>query len=316
MNGTVRLRRWPVAGRSAACAWGLLAFAIVASVGRAETLVERHARACQALWQAREARVSEVIRRELAETDPHQSGLVGIEDSDLTSTPGYLDAKQCTTRAEWIEVLRGWFRRLNLQPGDRVAIGSSGSMPGFLLAARLAAESMDLEPVIIASLTASNYGANIEAFDLLHMEVVLLREGIVRVPLRAITPGGNRDRNHGAEPALQAHVTRRLAELGGGPIEVLQPQTIREAYEVRMRLFFAEAGAKVFINIGGHAINYGSGVRALGLPGGLVDAASVPPSEGDAEVLSITLQSLRRGTPVINLLNVRGLAESAGIPYP
>jgi len=296
--------------------FGLLALALAATVGCAETPAERHARACTVLWEAREARVSEVIRTELAQTDPNRTGLVGIEWSDLTSTSGYLDAKQCTTRPEWIEVLRGWFRELNLQPGDRVAIGSSGSMPGFLLAARIAAESMDLEPVIIASLTASNYGANIESFDLMHMEEVLLREGIVRVPIRAITPGGNRDRNHGAEPGVQTFVTRRLTELEGGTAKVLQPQTLREAYEVRMQLFFAESSAKVFINIGGHAINYGSGVRALGLPGGLVDPASVPAAEGDAAVRSITLQALRHGTPVINLLSVRNLAASAGIPYP
>ena len=308
--------RWLAASLFRASVSGLLAFALVASASSAESPAELHARACKALWEARDARVSDAIRAELAQTDPHQSGLVGIEWSDLTSTSGYLDAKQCTTRPEWIEVLRGWFRELNLQPGDRVAIGSSGSMPGFLLAARIAAESMNLEPVIIASLTASNYGANIESFDLMHLEEVLLREGIVRVPIRAITPGGNRDRNHAAEPGVQAYVPRRLAELDGGPIEVLQPQTIREAYEVRMRLFFAVSDAKVFINIGGHAINYGSGVRALGLPGGLVNPASVPTSESDAKVRSITLQALRRGTPVINLLNVRGLAESVGIPYP
>lgn len=323
-------RRPPLPGSVQALAglsvWlGLLAVILAGPVSAAtETPTERFERAKRVLWAERNARVSDAIRAELEVADPARTGLVGIEWSSLTTTMGGLDAKRATTHGGWVDALRTCLGQLNLAPGDTIAIGSSGSMPAFLLATRIAAESLDLKPVIIASLTSSNFGANLEGFDLMHMEEVLLREGIVRTPIRIITPGGNRDRVHGAEPEIQAHVATRMAELvamhgaqsSPHPTEPITPRTIREAHELRERVFFAESNCRVFINIGGHAINFGTSARALGLPPGLTMPGSLPDLEGDAHGRSLVRHALRNGIPVIHLLSVRQLAEAWNLPYP
>ncbi|MCP4657065.1 MAG: poly-gamma-glutamate system protein [bacterium] len=285
----------------------------------------RFCQAREALWVARDARVDAATRAELAVADPLRTGLVGIEWSPLTTTPGSVAAKRTTAHPLWVAVFRTWYSELGAERSDRVAIGASGSFPGMLLAARIAAESMGLEPIVVGSLTSSNHGANLPAFDLADIERVLLAAGLVDHPMAALTPGGDGDAALDLEPADRDALLDRLEELAREPAAppVHRPAGRLASIAWREDLFFGSdeivpGGVKAFVNIGGHAANYGVGAAPLALPPGLIDprrAAAI--FHPDREVIgdSVAIRALRHGLPVINILNVRALAAEHGIPY-
>jgi hypothetical protein len=274
--------------------------------GETVAAMEVFVRAQRTLWAARDGLVDEATRTELAGTDPLRTGLVGVEWSSLTTTPGSLAAKRTTAHPMWVAVFRDWFRQTEVERGDVVAIGASGSFPGMLLAARIAAESQQLRTVVIGSLTSSNYGANLPEMDLAEMDRVVRAAGLLRDPPVAFSP------------ALYA----RLVELG--PLARL-PKSLAASIAWREEVLLGSGAGdvvsrepKVFINIGGHAANYGVGAAPLALPSGLItraDGHRVFVSEHEADGDSVALRAVRRGLPVINVLNIRALAARAGIPF-
>jgi poly-gamma-glutamate system protein len=267
--------------------------------------------------------VDEATRAELSATDPLRTGLVGVEWSGLTTTPGALAAKRTTTHPLWVAVFRAWFSELKMQPGEAVAIGSSGSFPATLLAARIAAESQQLSTIVIGSLTSSNYGANIPGMDLAEMDRVLRAAGILSQAPVAFSPGGQDDAARDLEPADRQALYTRLSELG--PLAHI-PDSLEASIDWREELFLGAAAAgtgapgraRLFINIGGHSANYGVGVAPLALPAGLISGAEGRALLGSglgAPGDSVALRAARSGVPVINILNIRALAVDNGIPF-
>ena len=75
----------------------------------------------------------------IEETDINRTGLLGPEFTELTSTPGEEGAKRSTLNPEFAAVMVRYFHEAGLKEGDSIAIGSSGSFPGFLIAVLTAA---------------------------------------------------------------------------------------------------------------------------------------------------------------------------------
>jgi poly-gamma-glutamate system protein len=167
--------------------------------------MEMFTRAQRTLWSARDRLVDEATRAELAGTDPLRTGLVGVEWSALTTTPGALAAKRTTAHPLWVAVFRSWFRQAQVERGEVVAIGASGSFPGMLVAARVAAESLQLRTGVVGSLTSSNYGANLPEMDLAEMDRLRIASlQVVRPPDADRAVGGDRRdgdrRDRGGDP--------------------------------------------------------------------------------------------------------------------
>lgn len=288
--------------------------------GETVAAMELFVRAQRVLWQARERHLDDATRMELASTDVLKTGLVGVEWSSLTTTPGFLEAKRTTAHPLWVAVFRDWFKQLGLKPGETVAIGASGSFPGIFFAARIAAASLHLDTVAIGSLTSSNYGANLPEMDLAAMDETLRQEGILDDRWVVFTPGGKADAAQDLDLKDRVALCSRMAELGA---RAHIPENRAKSIEWRDSFLLHSAGdggaaPRVFVNIGGHEANYGVGMPALALPSGLIlpnDAdqslAYARRSSGD----SIALRAIRRGVPVINVLNIRGLAATFGIPF-
>ncbi len=249
---------------------------------------------------------------ELKMSDAAGSGLVGVEWSYLVSTAGSLDAKVASTDPRWAALFVSWFEEAGAGPERPVAIGSSASFPALLLSARIAAEVVGAEPVIAASLTASNSGATIPEFDLWRMEEVLLANDLVEVPIRLLTPGGDGDRLGGFEDGDAERILRRLGEIRERPRapEIATPPDIAESVRLREDALLSPDTA-IFVNIGGHAANYGTGAAALALPHGIIDPEAFALSESDGE--SVAFGALRRGVPVLNVVNVRSVMLEAGL---
>ncbi|MCC5876898.1 MAG: poly-gamma-glutamate system protein [Candidatus Sumerlaeia bacterium] len=276
---------------------------------------ERYIAATSALNAARLQVVTPGILGEIERSDPQETGLVGIEWSSYTTTSGDLAAKRLSTSPEWVEVFIEWFRELGLENGDRVGIGASGSFPALALSARIAAESMGLEPVVIASLTSSTWGANVPGFDLWDMENILVDGGHVTHTFRLLSLGGDGDKALHLFDEDRDFLFRRLAEIEADSrdVEILRPVSTAESIDRRMAVLFpdGEDSCRVFLNIGGHAANFGSGVGALSVPPGL----TVPRREGSLNWAgdSVLFRTLQRNVPVIHILDIRGLASRQGV---
>ena len=260
--------------------------------------------------------------REVAANDAGRTGLVGVEWSHLVTTPGSLDAKRLSCDPRWAALFVRWYRDAGVGPGSHVAIASSGSFPGLLLSARVAAETLGARPVVVASLTSSNFGATVPWFDLFHMEEALLAGGFVAHPMALLTPGGDDDAMAGYEADARAAVLARLHEVSARPgaPATLVPADLRAATDAREALLLggpdarATTSAAVLVNIGGHPANYGVGATALALPTGLVLPGSVDVSRTGGD--SLVLRALRRGVPVLNMINVRGIAADNAPFFP
>jgi poly-gamma-glutamate system protein len=288
--------------------------------GETVAAMELFLRSQHVLWTARDNTVDEKTKAELATTDPLRTGLVGVEWSPLTTTPGALAAKRTTAHPLWVAVFRNWFIQSDLNRNDVVAIGASGSFPGMVFAARIAAESLQLRTVMIGSLTSSNYGANLPEMDLAEMDRLLRAAGLLSDPPLAFSPGGQNDAAEDLEPADRQALLDRMAKLGS---LAHFPANLETSLAWRDEIMLGSGTTdphppKLFVNIGGHSANYGVGAAPLALPAGLItgeEGQRMFGSEQHAAGDGIALRAARRGMPLINVLNIRALAARHGIPF-
>jgi poly-gamma-glutamate system protein len=129
--------------------------------------------------------------------DPNETGIVGEEFTPLTTSLGEVAAKRTAANPAFAAVVATYFERAGLQPGDVVAIGGSGSFPAFVLASLCAARALDVRPVLIYSIGASMYGANIPGFTFVDMLARLRADGLLPYEITAVAPGGERDGGRG-----------------------------------------------------------------------------------------------------------------------
>ena len=126
-------------------------------------------------------------------TDPNGTGLIGLPFTPITTTLGSLSAKRTGAQPDAAALMVRLLRQAGVHPGDRVALDSSGSFPGFAIATLVAAKTLGAETVSVVSIGASTYGANRPDFTLADMLAVLVQKGrLPRGPV-AVSPGGASD---------------------------------------------------------------------------------------------------------------------------
>ncbi len=266
--------------------------------------------------------------------DPHRTGLIGIESSILTTTAGDIVAKRTVTSTAFAALVVRYFHDLGLKPGDSVAVGSSGSFPGALLAVLAACAEAGVRPVVITSIGASEFGANIEDLSDAEMMVAARDAGVFPYVPAAISPGGDGDRGisslYRLEPSDDlARYARSLAArlnipfVGGSDYEA--------SFAAHLAVYERAAPIAAFINIGGADINFGSDSASLTLKPGLIRPQPPRPQQqqqqqrardgafaratpnGGAIYGGLLGHYLAAGVPVIHILNIKGLALQAGI---
>ena len=94
------------------------------------------------------------------ENDPNETGLVGSQFSLITTDEGDLDAKLTTLDPNFAAAMVELLNQAKLERGDTIAIMLTGSMPGANMAMLIACNVMDIYPIIISSIGASQWGAN------------------------------------------------------------------------------------------------------------------------------------------------------------
>jgi len=245
--------------------------------------------------------------------DPYRTGLIGAESSILTTTIGDIVAKRTTTTIAFAALVVRYFYELGLKPGDRIAVGASGSFPGMLLAVLSACAETGVEPVIITSIGASEYGANIEGLSNAEMVAACRDAGIWPFMPAAISPGSDADQGisslYRLEPsdelARYAHdIAARLQ------VPFIKGNNLEESIALHLRTYQQAGPIKAFVNIGGADVNFGGDTDSLKLKPGLI----LPSAGRQSKLGGLVGYYLSRGIPVIHLLNIKGLALQSGIP--
>jgi poly-gamma-glutamate system protein len=265
------------------------------------------ARAAAAVRAAREAKGAAVD----AATDVNRTGLIGVESSGLTTSLGDLEAKRTSTNPDFAALLVRLFREAGARRGDVAAVGASSSFPGLVLATLAACRALELEPVVVSSLGASQWGANDPAFSWLDMAGAVTEAGVFDARPAAVTLGGDGDVGLDMSDENRTKLRAEVRALGRPLIEESDLAT-----DVARRMDVYDAAAlgrriAVFVNIGGNLANLGVDSGVLRLEPGLSRSVAAA-ARGRGGVIYAMAS---RGVPVVHLLHVAGLCRRYGLPW-
>lgn len=244
-------------------------------------------------------------------TDVNLTGIIGVRLSPLTTTLGNLAAKRTSVNPNFAGLVVYLLRKAGVGSGDTIAVGASGSFPGLMLAVLSAAKVMELEPLILASLGASQWGANHPDFHLLHMQVCLQQSGVFSFQPIAFSVGGDHDAGRDMPEEGRLLIRKDIQKYG---FTIISEEELKANVESRMRLYFQKASndrIKAFVNIGGSWSNLGIDSAILNLKPGLEKIVRIPPEERRGILYAMASLDI----PVIHLLFVNGLVQKYGLVW-
>ena len=185
------------------------------------------------------------------ENDPNETGLVGSPYSLITTDEGDLDSKLTTLDPNFSAVIVDLMVELDLKKSDTVAILMTGSMPGANIAVLTACKALGIIPVTIASLGASQWGANQVDFTWLDMESILFDNNLIPSRSIAASIGGRNDMGRLLSPEGRKIIVDNI-DMHGLPL--VRKDRLANNIEERMRLFSIVnplQSFKAVINVGG-----------------------------------------------------------------
>jgi poly-gamma-glutamate system protein len=245
--------------------------------------------------------------------DPNATGIVGDEFTPLTTSLGEVDAKRTSANPAFAAVVARYLGQAGVGRGDVIAVGGSGSFPGLLLATLCASRAIGAEPIVIYSIGASMYGANIPGFTFVDMLDRLRRDGLLPYRLAAVSPGGAEDAGRGV--LFDEDGRTLLDETQRAGLPVVEGESLPARIAARLRIYDeAAAGRPIrcFVNTGGSAASWGDTDASLSVPNGLVAKWPVMPT---APTRGLVFEFAERRVPVVHLLFVRGLARDNHVPF-
>lgn len=308
--------RWPLRGLAVAAALSLVLW-----LG-AERVLEppTHPQYTEMLAAARSMQAAaQVLATEKAargllqplEIDPNRTGMIGPEFTGLTTSLGDLGAKRTVTSPDFAAALLGQIASLRLSPGAPVVVLVSGSLVGGNIAAVAAVERLGLEPVIIASLGASMWGATDPEFNWLDMMEVLNARGVIASTPIAAVLGGNGAVGSGIDPEvvedLRASATRARVKI----VEVRPLNALVDALVAQIEDVTGGAAPGLVINVGGAVVGLGSCPESYDFPTGL----TLRPIYCSRGTPGVAMRLSAQGVPVLHVLNIRRMALDLGLPY-
>jgi poly-gamma-glutamate system protein len=225
----------------------------------------------------------------------------------MTTTLGSRAAKEVSTNPAWASVIVRLLSNAGVWEGDTVAVLVSASFPALAVATLAALHELGVTPLVMSSLGASSYGANVKGGTWLDWESWIRTAGIMDVRSVLVTPGGEQDAAIGLQE--EGLVWLREAARRNGA-DMMSYASLTEAIAARMRLITSQR-LKAIVNIGGGHASMGGCSHAASLPVGLWKDASGC-SCPDRGVLT---RSAQLGLQVIHLLQVRQLAATYGLDF-
>ncbi len=250
--------------------------------------------------------------------DPNDTRIVGPRFSIITTGRGSHSAKLSTTNPNSAAMMVEIFKETGLQSGDNLAMCFTGSFPGLNIAAVAAAEVLDLELSIIASVTSSSWGATDPDHTILDMYTEMYDGKLLSSPIMAASIGANQDIGkslsmRGRQAALNA--------INRNEIPLINERSLSQNIDLRMELFkSAEENTgndiDAFINIGGGVASLGSRDNSDELRNGYLNDLS---SDEFRSPKGVVYEMHQAGIPIINMKEVERLLYAYNMPidpYP
>jgi poly-gamma-glutamate system protein len=263
--------------------------------------------ASRVLWMEKDARGLTPS----AQVDPNRTGMIGQEYTPITTTIGELPAKRTATNPDFAAALVHQIASLKLAHSTPVVIVVSGSFVGGDVAAITATETLGLRPIVIASLSASMWGANEPEFNLIDMLSALRERNVIRTRAIAAVLGGG-GAIGGSMDLDGVAALRRSAARDGVPIIETRPvAALIDALLARITAAAGDTGPGAVINAGGALVGLGSCPESYEWPPGLTRRA--PPCSDGTPGLAMRLAA--DGLPVLHIINMRRLALEWGLPF-
>ncbi|WP_417664003.1 poly-gamma-glutamate system protein [Pseudidiomarina donghaiensis] len=244
------------------------------------------------------------------EFDPQRSGLIGLENSIVTTNQGGRESKQTTVNPNWAAVAVKLLAEAGVQEGDLVAVTVSGSFPAMNLAVYSALEAMGADAVIIASASSSQWGANVPGFTWLDMERELRAAGVISMKPIYASLGGIEDRGIGI---ADEGIDSLRGSINRAGITMIEPANYQEAVADRIAIFreySADRSYKAFVNVGG-------GATIVGPPG--IDDMFKSGLQKDAPARAFAVDTvmgyfLQEDIPGVHFIGIKNLANRYGLP--
>lgn len=241
--------------------------------------------------------------------DPCGTGLIGDSYTDITTTLGSLEAKRSSTNPNVAAMIVDLLKQCGVKQGDRVAVNLSSSFPAMNIAVLCALDSIGADGIIINSVGASTYGANLPEFTYLDMEQVLLKQGIIRNHTQAFSLGGADDIGGEMPEETKNAIVERLEQDG---LTFLYHEDLDENIAARQAIYEADGTPVCFINAGGNLLSFGGGTEMIGARNGLLlPGKDKLPSDASGLIPLY----LGENIPVIHLLNMKSLLPANGLPF-
>lgn len=243
--------------------------------------------------------------------DPLQTGLIGLENSIVTTDFGSLPAKRTSVNANFSALIVQWLYNSGVQAGDSVAIGMSGSFPALNIAVLSALEVLHVQALYIVSTSGSQWGANQPDFMWPDMLAVLQQERIITSEPLAISRGGIGDCATGMS---KQGVDTIDACMKRSKKPIIDETNFERNLDLRMNYYLQAAKEhpiKAYINIGGGTASVGSVIGKKIFQPGLNHE---PPKQAQV-VDSIMQRFADMGVPVIHLVQIKQIAENAQLIF-
>ncbi len=249
------------------------------------------------------------------ENDPNETGLVGSPFSLITTDEGDLDSKLTTLDPNFSAVVVELMYQLRLKAGDTVAVLMTGSMPGANIAVLTACKALDIVPVTITSVGASQWGANQVDFTWLDMESILYDNGIISSTSIAASIGGRNDMGRLLSPSGRKIISDNISSYG---IPLIRKEKLAENIQNRMEIFASVRPIGSFdavVNVGGGVASLGTSFNLKLLPPGVVRRSGVQDIGRPGGIEGVFSKFLNSNVPGLHILNIRPLTLEFKIPF-
>lgn len=241
--------------------------------------------------------------------------LLGEPLTSISSVDAEPEVKRAALNPNLAALVVELFDEAGVRSGDRIAVGLSGSYPGLNVAVLAACQSLELEPVIVASVAASAYGATDPDFTWLDMERVLREAELFDYQSISASLGGAND----LATNLTADGRFALANaISRNDVPRIKAGDLAESIDLRREIYLAESrsdaddlrGYSLYVNVGGGAASLGRSGVAPVLHSGLIERLN----GADYEQPGIAHWFVENSVPVVNLRSLPSLLSDRGIP--
>ena len=249
------------------------------------------------------------------ENDPNETGLVGDSFSLITTDEGDLDSKLTTLDPNFSAAIVELMDQLNLKKNDTVAVLMTGSMPGANMAVLAACKTLDVFPVSITSVGASQWGANQVDFTWLDMESILFNNDMIPARSVAASIGGRNDMGRLLSPAGRKIITENIKAHG---LHLIRKDGLADNIQERISIYSSFQPIKNYkavINVGGGVASLGTSFNLKLLPPGVVHRSDITPIGRPGGIEGIFSKFINSNVPGLHILNIRPLTERFKMPF-